>query len=123
MKTKKFFLSFLLSLLVICISYAQEKSTINPEEIVDEQLEALDKDIDLDDFQKFELRDFLLESTQKIKTALDNGMESSEIRFLIEDNNRELDAKLKEILLPEQFEKYMELKRERAVNKKKKKKR
>jgi hypothetical protein len=122
MRTVKFFLVFLLSSILTFPLYAQDGNNIDPDELTEKQLESLDRDVNLDDFQRVELRDFLLESTKKIKTALDNGMDSSDIRFLVENNNREFDAKLKEVLLPEQFEKYMTLKREQAINKDNRKK-
>lgn len=102
---------------------AQETAKINVDELTDKQLAALDKDVSLDDFQKLELRDIYRESNEKIKTAMEKGTGATELRFLIENNNRETEAKLKEVLLPKQFEKYMELKRERAINGEKEEKR
>ncbi len=117
MKTDKFILSFVIGLTFCFLMQAQDNSNkIDPEKLTDLQLESLDKDLNLDDFQKLELRDYILESTKKAKTAVESGTDQTELRLILENNSRELDAKLKEVLLPEQFEKYMSLKRERAIN-------
>lgn len=124
MRFSKFFLLIFLLQATFIVTYAQD-NTIKPEEITEKQINDLDKDVNLDDFQKLELHEFILEKITKVKNAIDTGISDTELRFLMENNNREIDFKLKEILSPEQFEKYLELKRERAINidhKKKKRK-
>ncbi|MCT6870142.1 MAG: hypothetical protein M3Z80_09385 [Apibacter sp.] len=124
MRFSKIFLLIFLLQATFIVTYAQD-NTIKPEEITEKQINDLDKDVNLDDFQKLELHEFILEKITKVKNAIDTGISDTELRFLMENNNREIDFKLKEILSPEQFEKYLELKRERAINidhKKKKRK-
>ncbi|PQL93316.1 hypothetical protein [Apibacter adventoris] len=102
-----------------CLSFfliAQDNPKLDVKDLTDKQLETLDKDVSLDDFQKLELYDIYMESNKKIKSAIDKGTDATELRFMIENNDREIDSKLKEILLPEQFEKYIKIKRERAIN-------
>jgi len=121
MRFSKFFLLIFLLQATFIVTYAQD-NTIKPEEITEKQINDLDKDVNLDDFQKLELHEFILEKITKVKNAIDTGISDTELRFLMENNNREIDFKLKEILSPEQFEKYLELKRERAINNDHKKK-
>ncbi len=121
MRFSKFFLLIFLLQATFIVTYAQD-NTIKPEEITEKQINDLDKDVYLDDFQKLELHEFILEKITKVKNAIDTGISDTELRFLMENNNREIDFKLKEILSPEQFEKYLELKRERAINNDHKKK-
>ncbi|WP_295812207.1 hypothetical protein [uncultured Apibacter sp.] len=121
MRFSKIFLLIFLLQATFIVTYAQD-NTIKPEEITEKQINDLDKDVYLDDFQKLELHEFILEKITKVKNAIDTGISDTELRFLMENNNREIDFKLKEILSPEQFEKYLELKRERAINNDHKKK-
>lgn len=121
MRFSKIFLLIFLLQATFIVTYAQD-NTIKPEEITEKQINDLDKDVNLDDFQKLELHEFILEKITKVKNAIDTGISDTELRFLMENNNREIDFKLKEILSPEQFEKYLELKRERAINNDHKKK-
>ena len=121
MRFSKFFLLIFLLQATFIVTYAQD-NTIKPEEITEKQINDLDKDVNLDDFQKLELHEFILEKITKVKNAIDTGISDTELRFLMENNNREIDFKLKEILSPEQFEKYLELKRKRAINNDHKKK-
>lgn len=125
MKSFKSYLHIFLVVATFSISHAQNINSFKPEEITEKQITTLDKDLILDDFQKLELKEFILEKTTYLKNAMDAGIDNQEIRFLIENNNREIDFKLKEVLLTEQFDKYLKLKRERAINpdQKKKKKR
>lgn len=125
MKSFKSYLHIFLVVTTFSISYAQNNNSFKPEEITEKQITTLDKDLILDDFQKLELKEFILEKTTYLKNVMDTGIDNQEIRFLIENNNREIDFKLKEVLSTEQFDKYLKLKRERAINpdqKKKKKK-
>lgn len=121
---KTYFHIFLL-LASFSISYAQNNNSYKPEEITENQLNKLDEDLNLDDFQKFELHEFILEKTIKLKNAMDEGIDDGELRFLMENHNREIDFKLKEVLSTEQYNKYLQLKRDRAINQnhKKRKKR
>ena len=107
MRFSKFFLLIFLLQATFIVTYAQD-NTIKPEEITEKQINDLDKDVNLDDFQKLELHEFILEKITKVKNAIDTGISDTELRFLMENNNREIDFKLKEILSPEQFEKYLE---------------
>lgn len=121
---KTYFHIFLL-LASFSISYAQNNNSYKPEEITENKLNKLDEDLNLDDFQKFELHEFILEKTIKLKNAMDEGIDDGELRFLMENHNREIDFKLKEVLSTEQYNKYLQLKRDRAINQnhKKRKKR
>lgn len=125
MKSFKSYLHIFLVVTTFSISYAQNNNSFKPEEITEKQITTLDKDLILDDFQKLELKEFILEKTTYLKNVMDTGIDNQEIRFLIENNNREIDFKLKEVLSSEQFDKYLKLKRENAINsdQKKKKKR
>lgn len=123
MKSFKSYLHIFLVVTTYSISYAQNNNSSKPEEITEKQITTLDKDLILDDFQKLELKEFILEKTTYLKNAMDTGIDNQEIRFLIENNNREIDFKLKEVLSTEQFDKYLKLKRERAINPDQKKKR
>ncbi|WP_128330615.1 hypothetical protein [Apibacter sp. HY039] len=128
MKTGKYFLSFLfIFILGANLLCAQQAPKINPSEVAENQINSLSKDIpDLDDFQKLELRDFIIENTNKVKGAMESNVDSDNLQLIILNTSRDFDNKLKEVLLPEQFEKYMELRRKQAAegeNKKKKNKR
>ena len=116
MKSFKSYLHIFLVVTTFSISYAQYNNSFKPEEITEKQITTLDKDLILDDFQKLELKEFILEKTTYLKNVMDTGIDNQEIRFLIENNNREIDFKLKEVLSTEQFDKYLKLKRERAIN-------
>jgi hypothetical protein len=105
------------------ISYAQNNNSFKPEEITEKELNKFDEDLSLDDFQKFELQEFILDKTTQVKNAMDTGIDDGELRFLIENNTREIDFKLKEVLSTEQYNKYIQLKRDRAINQNQKKKR
>lgn len=105
------------------ISYAQNNNSFKPEEITEKKLNKFDEDLSLDDFQKFELQEFILDKTTQVKNAMDTGIDDGELRFLIENNTREIDFKLKEVLSTEQYNKYIQLKRDRAINQNQKKKR
>lgn len=116
MNSKIYIFSFIFT---FCLSFyliAQDNPKLDVKDLTDKQLETLDKDVSLDDFQKLELYDIYMESNKKIKSAIDKDTDATELRFMIENNDREIDSKLKEILLPEQFEKYIKIKRERAIN-------
>ncbi|MDR3273595.1 MAG: hypothetical protein LBT29_08960 [Flavobacteriaceae bacterium] len=89
---------------------------IDPEEIADKQIDALDKLISLDDFQKVELHDILVQSARQMKDLLDLGQSQEDIRFAFENSQRDFENRLKDILTAEQYDNYVKDKREKAMN-------
>ena len=134
MKTGKFLLAMCLAFTFSLFMNAQMgtgangnsggsgSTKIDPEEIADKQLDALDKQVSLDDFQRVELRDILVRNIKQMKNLFESGQSQENMRFAQENSQRDFESQLKEILTPEQYSSYLKSRQEQAMNPDKKNK-
>jgi len=132
MKTGKFLLAMCIAFTFSLFVNAQmgmnsggagnNSTKIDPEEVADKQLDALDKQVSLDDFQRVELRDILVRNAKQMKTLFESGQSPENMRFAFENSQRDFEIKLKEILTPEQYDSYLKSRQEKALNSDKKNK-
>lgn len=117
---KRLALLMMIVLVGTTITIAQnrdEQRELNPEKMAKQQTEKLKKDLKLDRVQVDKMEKYLTESNKEL-VKLRDELKGEEDRFKIRDTMREFrtsqEKGIKEILKPEQLEKYNKMLEERS---------